>query len=115
MGPIGLSLTVGATATLISLPFAVATAWYLERSRLPGRGAVQTLVMMPLVLPPVVLGYLLLKLFSPRGALGKFLEFGGIPVAFHWFGAVVAAAVVGFPLFTMMVGLAFKAVDPRME
>ncbi len=115
MGPIGLSLTVGLTATLISLPFAVAVAWVLERSRLPGRGVVQTLVMMPLVLPPVVLGYLLLILFSPRGALGRFLEFGGMPVAFHWLGAVIAAAVVGFPLFTMMIGQAFKAVDPRME
>ncbi|MBI4161873.1 MAG: molybdate ABC transporter permease subunit, partial [Acidobacteria bacterium] len=87
----------------------------LERSRLPGRGAVQTAVMLPLVLPPVVVGYLLLRLFSPRGGVGRTLEALGVPVAFHWLGAVVAAAAVGFPLFVLMVGLAMQAVDPRLE
>jgi molybdate transport system permease protein len=115
MGAIELSLSVGLCATLISLPFAVAVAWFLERSRVPGRSLVHTLVMMPLVLPPVVVGYLLLKVFSPRGVLGKALEGLGMPVAFHWFGTVIAAAVVSFPLFVMMIVLAFKAVDPRLE
>jgi molybdate transport system permease protein len=115
MGAIELSLSVGLSATLISLPFAVAVAWFLERSRVPGRSVVHVLVMMPLVLPPVVVGYLLLRIFSPRGILGK--AFGGIgmPVAFHWLGTVVAAAVVGFPLFVMMISQAFKAVEPRLE
>lgn len=115
MGPVSISLLVGLAATAISLPPAIAMAWYIERSRLPGRGLAHILVLMPLVLPPVVSGYLLLKLFSPRGALGGFLESIGMPVAFHWLGAVVAAAVVGFPLFVMMTGLAMKAVDPRLE
>jgi molybdate transport system permease protein len=115
MTPVTLSLLVAITATLISLPFAVASAWFLERTRAPGRGLFQTIVMLPLVLPPVVVGYLLLKLFSPRGWLGQALEHVGIPVAFHWLGAVAAAAVVGFPLLVMMTGLAMKAIDPRLE
>ena len=110
-----LSVTVGLTATALSLPPAVAVAWYLEKSRLPGREALQTLVMLPLVLPPVVVGYLLLRVFSPRGSIGQLLEGVGMPVAFHWLGAVAAAAVVGFPLFVMMVAQAMKAVDCRYE
>jgi len=110
-----LSLGVGLAATLISFPFALATAWFLERTQARGRGIVQTLVMLPLVLPPVVLGYLLLKLFSPRGILGEALAVLGIPVAFHFLGAVVAAAVVGFPLFVMSISLAMKGVDVRLE
>ncbi len=113
--PVLLSVGVGLAATLLSLPFAVATAWLLERSRVRGRGLLQVLVMLPLVLPPVVVGFLLLKLFSPRGVLGHLLASLGAPVAFHWLGAVVAAAVVGFPLFVMMVGLAMRAVEPRLE
>jgi molybdate transport system permease protein len=115
VNPILLSLSVGLVATLASLPAAVAIAWYLERSRRPGRGALQTLVMMPLVLPPVVVGYLLLKAFSPRGIFGRALQELGMPVAFHWLGAVVAAAVVGFPLLVMTISLAIKGVDPRLE
>ena len=113
--PVVLSLGVGFAATLLSLPFAVAVAWFLERSRLPGRALVQIVVMLPLVLPPVVVGFLLLKLFSPRGGLGGLLQSLHLPVAFHWLGAVVAAATVGFPLFVMMVGLAMKSVEPRLE
>jgi molybdate transport system permease protein len=115
MGSIPLSLLVGFSATLLSLPAALFVAWVLERSRAPGRGLLQTLVMLPLVLPPVVLGYLLLKVFSPRGVLGQGLAGLGLPVAFHWLGAVVAAAVVGFPLFVLMISLAMKSVDPRLE
>jgi molybdate transport system permease protein len=115
MTSLWLSLSVGLAATALSLPPAVAIAWVLERTRAPGRGIVHTLVLLPLVLPPVVVGYLLLKAFSPRGILGRALEQIGIPVAFHWLGAVVAAAVVGFPLLVMMVGLALKGVDPRLE
>ncbi len=109
MSPVVLSLIVGAAATLVSLPGAVAVAWIIERSKAPGRGLLQVVVMLPLVLPPVVTGYLLLWLFSPRGWLGW------TGVAFHTLGAVVAAAVVGFPLFVMNISLAMKAVDPRLE
>lgn len=115
MSSVALSLLVGLAATLISFPFALATAWFLERTQARGRGVVQTMVMMPLVLPPVVLGYLLLKVFSPRGAVGEALTALGIPVAFHFLGAVVAAAVVGFPLFVMSISLAMKGVDLRLE
>lgn len=115
MNSVEISLTVGVASTLISLPPGVALAWYLERTRSRGRHVVQTLIMLPLVLPPVVTGYLLLKLFSPIGPLGQVLSWLGAPVAFHWLGAVVAAAVVGFPLLVMMIGLALKAVDPRLE
>jgi len=115
VGSVSLSLLVGLTATALSLPPALATAWFLERTRARTRGVVQTLVMLPLVLPPVVLGYLLLKIFSPRGVLGQALAGLGTPVAFHWLGAVIAASVVGFPLFVMSISLAMKSVDLRLE
>lgn len=115
MTSIQLSLSVGFFATLLSLPPAVAVAWFLERARSRGRDMVQTLVMMPLVLPPAVLGYLLLRVFSPRGLVGQCLAWLGMPVAFHWLGAVIAAAVVGFPLFVMYTALAMKAIDSRLE
>lgn len=110
-----LSISVAAAGTALSLPPAVLVAWYLERSKLPGRGLVHALVMMPLVLPPVVVGYVLLLAFSPRRWLGRTLAAIGVPVAFHWSGAVLASAIVGFPLFVMTIGLALKSVDPRLE
>lgn len=115
MSPIVLSLSVGLAATLASLPAAVLVAFTLERAQWRGRTFLQALVMMPLVLPPVVVGYGLLRLFSPRGGIGRLLETLHAPVAFHWLGAVVAAGVVGFPLLVMQIGLAMKAVDPRLE
>ncbi len=115
MSPFALSLSVGLVATLVSLPPGVAVAWFLERSRSRWRSLVQTLVMLPLVMPPVVTGYLLLLIFSRRGPLGRVLEAIGLPVAFHWLGAVVAAAVVGFPLLVLSVTLAMKGIDPRLE
>jgi molybdate transport system permease protein len=115
MSPVALSLVVGLTATLLSLPPGVAVAWYLERGRGPLRGALQALVMLPLVLPPVVTGFLLLMVFSRRHWLGRLLDTIGTPVAFGALGAVVAAAVVGFPLLVMSVSLAMKSIDPRFE
>lgn len=109
------SLSVGLTATLGSLPFAVAAGWIIERGRPRFRGPLQTLVFLPLVLPPVVTGYLLLLALSPKRPLGAALAAIGAPVAFAWLGAVVAAAVVGFPLFVMSITLALKAVDVRLE
>jgi len=115
MTPVLLSLSVGLTATLISLPPGIAVAWIIERTRIPGRGLLHAAVLLPLVLPPVVTGYLLLRLFSPRGALGGMLASAGMPVAFSWLGAVVAAAVVGFPLVVLSITLAMKGIDPRFE
>jgi molybdate transport system permease protein len=115
LSPIFLSLTVGLAATAISLPPGILVAWILERTRIPGRSLLHVFVMLPLVLPPVVTGYLLLTAFSPKGDLGRALADVGAPVAFHWLGAVVAAAVVGFPLMVLSVTLAMKGIDPRME
>lgn len=115
MNSVEISLTVGVASTVLSLAPAVAMACYLERTRSRIRHAVQTVIMLPLVLPPVVVGYLLLKVFSPIGPLGVALAAIGAPVAFHWLGAVTASAVVGFPLFVLMIALALKAVDPRFE
>lgn len=115
MSSVWLSLTVGLAATLGTLPVAVGIAWFLERTRSRLRSAVQAVVMLPLVLPPVVTGYLLLRIFSPLGPVGRGLAALGAPVAFHWLGAVVAAAVVGLPLFVLMTAQAMKAVDPRYE
>jgi len=110
-----ISLSVGAAATALSLAPGTAVAWVLERSRTPVRGLLHALVYLPLVLPPVVTGLVLLRIFSPRGLLGRALETIGLPVAFHWLGAVVAAAVVGFPLLVAGISLAFRSVDPRLE
>ena len=113
--PLRLSLLVALSATLVSLPPALLVAWVLERTRWRGRAALQAVVFLPLVLPPVVTGYLLLRVLSPRSVLGGWLDSMGLPVAFHFAGAVVAAAVVGFPLFVMLTARAFQAVDPRLE
>lgn len=115
MQHVWLSLSVAATATAISLPAGVGVAWILERTRLPGRGALHSLVLIPLALPPVVTGYLLLWLFSPRRPVGEALAALGLPVAFHWLGAVVAAATVGFPFLVSSTSLAMKSIDPRLE
>lgn len=114
MTAVGLSLLVGAAATLLSLPFAIAVAALLARSRRWWASALQTLVWLPLALPPAVTGYLLLSLLGPRRPLGRILGAAGIEVAFHRTGAIVAAAVVGFPLLVMFTLLAIRSIDPRL-
>lgn len=111
-----LSLKVSAVATLASLPVAVACAHALARGRFAGRAALDGLVHLPLVLPPVVTGYLLLLAFGRRGPVGAWLEGTfGITFAFRWTGAALAAAVMGFPLMVRAIRLAIEAVDPRLE
>ncbi len=101
---------------LRSQPPAVLLGWLLARSAFPGKVLLDGICHLPLVLPPVVTGYLLLVLFGRRGVLGGFLEQGlGLQVAFTWKGAVLAAAVVGFPLMLRSVRLAIEEVDPRLE
>jgi molybdate transport system permease protein len=109
-----LSLYVGALATLASLPLAILVAVPLARSRAPWATAVQAVVWLPLVLPPAVTGYLLLSVLGPRRPLGSALKALGMGIAFDRAGAIVAAAVVGFPLLVMFVVLALRAVDPRL-
>lgn len=110
-----LSLQVGVTAVFISLPFAIAIAYILARWQFRGRLVVQGIVDLPLVLPPVVTGYLLLMLFAPNGLAGQWLDSMGIRVAFTWFGAAIASAVVSFPLMVRAIRGAMQSVDRRYE
>ncbi|MBP0581731.1 molybdate ABC transporter permease subunit [Labrys sp. LIt4] len=111
-----LSLEIAGLATVISLPFAVAAAWILARRRFPGKVLFDALVHLPLVLPPVVTGYVLLVLLGRNGLIGSFLASQlGIVFAFRWTGAAIACAVMGFPLMVRAIRLAIEAVDPRLE
>ena len=113
---IALSLKVAFWATLASLPFAVAVAMALARGRFWGRGLLSGLVHLPLIMPPVVTGYLLLLAFGRRGPIGAFLEQTlGLVFAFRWTGAALAGAVMAFPLLVRAIRLAIEAVDPKLE
>ena len=111
-----LSLLVAITAMAASLPPGIAIAWLLARGRFWGKSLVDTLVHLPLIMPPVVTGYLLLILFGRRGPIGEFLEQTfGIVFAFRWTGAALACAVMGFPLMVRAIRLSIEAVDTRLE
>ncbi len=111
-----LSVLVSFCAVAASLPVAMLTAYALARWRFTGRGALNALVHLPLILPPVVTGYLLLLTFGRNGAVGGFLyDTFGITLAFRWTGAVLAAAVMAFPLIVRAMRLSIEAVDPRLE
>ena len=111
-----LSLWIALVATLCSLPVAIAVAWLLARKQFRGRGLLNGLVHLPLVLPPVVTGYLLLVLFGTQGPVGSILrETFGITLAFRWTGAALAAAIMAFPLTVRAIRLGFEAVDPGLE
>jgi molybdate transport system permease protein len=112
---IGLSLLIATVATLVSLPFGVAAALLLARGRFPGKSLLDGLVHLPLVLPPVVTGFALLLLFGRRGPIGSLLAELGIVLAFRWTGAVLAAAVMAFPLMVRAIRLSIEAIDPRLE
>jgi molybdate transport system permease protein len=110
-----LSVEVGLAATLLGLVPAVVVGRWLARTSFAGKWVVSALVLVPMVLPPVVTGLLLLDLLGRNGPIGKHLAAIGLPVPFSWFGAVVAAVVVGFPFYVLLVRQAFEAVDPRYE
>lgn len=111
-----LSLKVGLCCVLVSLLPGVLIGWLLARRQFRGKLLLDGLCHLPLVLPPVVTGYVLLVVFGRRGALGGFLENTlGLSLAFNWKGAVLASAVVGFPLLLRAVRLAIEGVDPRLE
>ena len=113
---IRLSLLVASTATLCSLPLGIALAWLLARRQFWGKGLLDTVVHLPLILPPVVTGYLLLIAFGRRAPIGAFLaEHLGIVFSFRWTGAALACAVMGFPLLVRAVRLSIEAVDARLE
>jgi molybdate transport system permease protein len=113
---VALSLRVSFWATLASLPFGLLVAHALARGRFWGHALLNGLVHLPLILPPVVTGYLLLVTFGRRGPVGQVLEdWFGIVLAFRWTGAALAAAVMAFPLMVRAIRLAIEAVDPRLE
>lgn len=113
---IRLSLRVGFCAMLMSLPLALLVAMLLARGRFWGRSALDVVVHLPLVMPPVVTGYVLLILFGRRGVLGAPLaDYLGIVFAFRWTGAALASAVMGFPLMVRSMRLSIEAVDRRLE
>ncbi|MBU3030148.1 molybdate ABC transporter permease subunit [Paracoccus marinaquae] len=110
-----LSLRVSSVAVLASLPFGVLVAYALARWRFPGHGLLNGLVHLPLVLPPVVTGYLLLLSFGRRGTIGAFLDQFGIVFAFRWTGAALACGIMAFPLLVRAIRLSIEAVDPKLE
>lgn len=113
---VALSLRVAFWATLASLPLGLFLAYALSRWRFPGQALLSGLVHLPLILPPVVTGYLLLLAFGRQGAIGAALEnWFGVVFAFRWTGAALAGAVMGFPLMVRAMRLALDAVDPRLE
>ena len=111
-----LSLIVATTAMLASLPFGLAVAWLLARGRFWGKSLLDAVVHLPLILPPVVTGYLLLIWFGRRGPVGQILyDWFGIVLSFRWTGAVLACAVMGFPLLVRAIRLSIEAVDRKLE
>ena len=113
---IGLSLRIALVATAWSLPFGIAIGWLLARGKFWGKTVLDGLVHLPLVLPPVVTGYLLLMWFGRRGPVGAFLyDHFGVVFAFRWTGAALASGVMGFPLLVRPIRLALEAIDRRLE
>lgn len=115
-GIVALSLKVGGVAVLACLPVAFGLAYLLARARFPGKLLVDGLIHLPLVVPPVVTGWLLLLAFAPEGPVGSWLEqWFGISVLFRWTGAAIAAAVMALPLMVRAMRLSIEAVDQRLE
>ena len=109
-----LSIKVGSIATLIALPLGFGAAWLLAFGRFRGKLALELLFNLPLTLPPVVVGYLLLLLFGAQGVLGRLLEAVGVRIIFTWKAAVIASIVVGFPLLVRSIRLAMESIDPHL-
>lgn len=111
-----LSLIVATTAMLASLPLGLAIAWLLARGRFWGKSLLDAVIHLPLILPPVVTGYLLLIGFGRRGPIGQFLyDWFGIVLSFRWTGAALACAVMGFPLMVRAIRLSIEAIDRKLE
>ncbi|MEO9650026.1 MAG: molybdate ABC transporter permease subunit [Roseobacter sp.] len=112
---VALSLRVAFWATLVSLPFALATAHVLARYEFWGKQLLNGVVHLPLILPPVVTGYVLLVTFNLQAPIGQALAKLGIVFAFQWTGAALAAAIMAFPLMVRAIRLSIEAVDPKLE
>ena len=115
-GIVLLSVKVALWSVILSVPFGLAAAQVLARRDFPGKSLLDALVHLPLVLPPVVVGYGLLMLFGKQGPLGQWLdEWFGVSVAFRWSGAAIACAVMSFPLMVRAMRLSMEAIDPKLE
>lgn len=112
---IRLSLRIALVATVVALPFGMGAAWLLARKNFWGKALLDGLVHLPLVLPPVVTGYLLLITFGRKGAVGSVLADVGIVFSFRWTGAALACGVMAFPLLVRAIRLSFEAIDRRLE
>ncbi|HEY9255726.1 MAG TPA: molybdate ABC transporter permease subunit [Stenotrophomonas sp.] len=113
---IALSLKVATVAAVASLPLGVACGWLLARREFPGKALFDALLLLPLVMPPVVTGYVLLIVFGNQGVVGAWLrEYLGVQFAFRWTGAALACAIMGFPLMVRAIRLSIEATDRRLE
>ena len=113
---IRLTLRIATVATLCAVPFGIGVAWLLARKSFPGKALLDGLVVLPLVLPPVVTGYLLLIWCGRKGPIGAFLaEHFGIVFSFRWTGAALACGIMAFPLLVRPIRLSFEAIDRRLE
>ncbi len=112
---LSLSLWVSCWAVGLSLPFGVALGWLLGRHNFPGKALLDSIVHLPLVLPPVVVGYVLLLALGRAGPIGGLLADLGLSVSFSWRGAVIASAVIAFPLMVRAIRLSVEAIDPGVE
>ena len=113
---IALSLRVAIVAAVASLPVGIALAYILARGRFPGHAALDAVVHLPLVIPPVATGYLLLITFGRRGPVGAFLDNAfGVTLAFNWTGAALASAIMALPLMVSAIRLSLEAIDTRLE
>ncbi len=112
---LALSFKVSLTGVVCSLPIAIACAWLLARKRFIGKPLFEGLLLLPLILPPVVTGYILLIVFGHHGPIGRMLDAMGLSIAFRWTGAALAAAVMAFPLLVVALRNAFESVDRKLE
>lgn len=109
------SLAVGLASTLVILPFGIGLAWLFARKDWPMKSVVETFVLLPLVMPPVSTGLILLKIFGRRSPIGQWLYDRGIEIVFNWKGVLIAMAVMSFPLLVRSVRTSFAEVNPRLE
>jgi len=109
------SVAVGLASTLLILPFGIAIAWLFARKEWPLKSVVETVILLPLVMPPVSTGLILLKIFGRRSPVGQWLYDLGIEIVFNWKGVLIAMAVMSFPLLVRSVRTSFSEVNPRLE
>jgi molybdate transport system permease protein len=109
------TLAVGLASTLVILPFGIILAWLFARKEWPLKSAVETLFLLPLVMPPVSTGLILLKIFGRRSLVGRWLYDQGVEIVFNWKGVLIAMAVMSFPLLVRSVRTSFSEVNPRLE